>query len=57
MGTIFSALLALVMVGFLSVAGFFGLAKFTTSNMLTKDMVQAASSQFFRCQRQSFMHR
>ncbi|MCH3914953.1 MAG: penicillin-binding protein 1A [Acidaminococcaceae bacterium] len=47
MGTIFSALLALVMVGFLSVAGFFGLAKFTTSNMLTKDMVQAASSQFF----------
>ena len=47
MGTIFSALLALVMVGFLSVAGFFGLAKFTTSNMLTKDMVQSASSQFF----------
>ncbi len=47
MGTIFSALLALVMVGFLSVAGFFGLAKFTTSNMLSKDMVQSASSQFF----------
>ena len=47
MGTIFSALLALIMVGFLSIAGFFGLAKFTTSNILSKDMVQAASSQFF----------
>ena len=47
MGTLFSALLALVMVGFLSIAGFFGLAKFTTSNMLTKDMIQSASSQFF----------
>lgn len=47
MGTILSGILAVVMAGFLAVAGFFGLAKFTTANMLSKDMVQAASSQFF----------
>ena len=47
MGTIFSAFIALVMVGFISVAGFFGLAKVTTGNMLSKEIIQPASSQFF----------
>ena len=47
MGTIFSCLLAIVMAGMLSVAAFFGLAKFSTANMLSKDMIQPASSQFF----------
>lgn len=47
MGTIISGILAIVMAGFIAIAGFFGLAKFTTANMLSKDMVQAASSQYF----------
>ena len=46
-GTIFSAVLALILVGFLSVAAFFALAKFTTAKILTKDMAPMASSQFF----------
>ena len=46
-GTIFSALMALVLVGFLSVAAFFAVAKFTTAKILTKDMAPMASSQFF----------
>lgn len=46
-GTIFSAVLALILVGFLSVATFFALAKFTTAKILTKDMAPMASSQFF----------
>lgn len=45
--TIFSAVLALILVGFLSVAAFFALAKFTTAKILSKDMVPMASSQFF----------
>jgi penicillin-binding protein 1A len=46
-GMILSAVLALILVGFLSVAAFFGLAKFTTAKILSKDMVPMASSQFF----------
>lgn len=46
-GTIFSAVLALILVGFLSVAAFFALAKFTTAKILSKDMAPMASSQFF----------
>ncbi len=46
-GTILSAVLALILVGFLSVAAFFALAKFTTAKILSKDMVPMASSQFF----------
>ena len=47
MGTIFSCFLAIIMAGLLSIAAFFGLAKFSTANMLSKEMVQPASSQFF----------
>ena len=39
--------MALVLVGFLSVAAFFAVAKFTTAKILTKDMAPMASSQFF----------
>lgn len=46
-GTIFSAIMALILVGFLSVAAFFAVAKFTTAKILTKDMAPMASSQFF----------
>jgi penicillin-binding protein 1A len=46
-GMILSAILALILVGFLSIAAFFGLAKFTTAKILSKDMVPMASSQFF----------
>ncbi|MEA5091363.1 MAG: penicillin-binding protein 1A [Acidaminococcaceae bacterium] len=47
MGAVFSAFIALVMVGLISIASFFGLAKFTTNTILAKDIVQPASSQFF----------
>ncbi len=47
MGTILSALLALFTVGCITLAGFFGLAKLGVSDISGKDMVQAASSQFF----------
>ena len=46
-GAIISAVLALILVGFLCVAGFFALAKFSTAKILSKDMVPMASSQFF----------
>ena len=46
-GMILSAVLALILVGFLSIAAFFALAKFTTAKILSKDMVPMASSQFF----------
>jgi penicillin-binding protein 1A len=46
-GAIFSAFIALIIVGLISIAGFFGLAKFTTNTILAKDIVQPASSQFF----------
>lgn len=46
-GTIFSAIMALILVGFLSVAAFFAVAKFTTAKILTKDIAPMASSQFF----------
>ena len=47
MGAVFSAFIALIMVGLISIASFFGLAKFTTNTILAKDIVQPASSQFF----------
>ena len=47
MGAVFSAFIALVIVGLISIASFFGLAKFTTNTILAKDIVQPASSQFF----------
>lgn len=47
MGTLFSAIVAMVIVGLIAIASFFGLAKFTTNTILAKDIVQPASSQFF----------
>ncbi len=49
-------MLALILVGFLSVAAFFALAKFTTAKILTKDMAPMASSPILRCQRESDHH-
>ena len=46
-GTLLSAIIAIVIVGLIGIASFFGLAKFTTNTILAKDIVQPASSQFF----------
>ena len=44
---ILSAVLALILVGFISLTAFFALAKFTTAKIMSKDMVPMASSQFY----------
>lgn len=46
-GMILSAVLALILVGFISLTAFFALAKFTTAKIMSKDMVPMASSQFY----------